>query len=80
MKMVQQFYCDCDLCGHKFPFSNGKYYGKKIANWDMMLCDICRKANWDGIVPETYPGFVRKLHALGIEVKLNDKGWIDIPL
>ena len=70
---------DCFICRRLFQFGEHVYDGRHIAEWDVQICRTCLSANWDGIVPQTHPDLVRHLEEKGIEIKLNAKGWLDIP-
>lgn len=70
---------ECFLCRSQFQFGPHAYRGKPINAWDMVVCDTCYKANWDGIVPLTYPHLIARLKSRGIGISLNRKGWIDWP-
>jgi hypothetical protein len=74
-----KFVCDCFLCKQSFQFGPHVYDGRRILEWDVMVCRTCYSGNWDGIVPETYPHLIPYLQARGVEVTLNAKGWIDWP-
>jgi hypothetical protein len=70
---------DCILCSRPFQFGPHVYNGRHIRQWDVQICDRCCRSNWDGIVPETYPGLFEQLKAKNIPFVLNDRGWLDIP-
>jgi hypothetical protein len=70
---------DCFLCKRAFQFGPHIHNGKRIPEWEMMVCDGCYKGNWDGIVPGTRPHLIPYLKSRGLEVKPNAKGWIDWP-
>jgi hypothetical protein len=70
---------DCLLCRRPFQFGPHVYNGRHIAAWDAQICDRCVNSNWDGVVPETHPELVAHLKARSIPVRLNAKGWINIP-
>jgi hypothetical protein len=70
---------DCALCKRSFQFGPHRYDGRKVQAWDVMLCSTCVSGNWDGIVPGSWPGFIKDLEARGIAIKLNDQGWLPIP-
>ncbi len=69
----------CFMCQSHVPFGNGNYQAKRILPWDIMVCDTCRQGNWDGIVPSSYPHFVKHLQDCGLSFELNKKGWIEWP-
>jgi hypothetical protein len=68
---------DCFLCSGRFQFCLGRYAGKPINAWDIMVCESCYRANHDGIVPGTYPHLIEHLKSRGMAVAPNAKGWID---
>ena len=70
---------ECFLCRSKFPFGPHTYNGSKIRAWGIMVCDTCRRSNWDGVVPSNYPHLVDYLQSQGLDIPLNDNGWISIP-
>ena len=54
--------------------------GSAVSQWGgIRICNTCRLSNHDGVVPMSYPHLKEHLESLGLEVKLNAKGWIDIP-
>lgn len=74
-----KFMYDCDLCSRPFQFGPHVYQGRPIKTWDIMACDICTSSNWDGLVPQQHPRLMQHLKDIGVEVKLNDEGWLPIP-
>jgi hypothetical protein len=70
---------DCFLCQQPFRFGSGRYDGRPVRAWDIMLCNRCEGSNWDGIVLEGHPRLEAHLKAKGVPVKLNAKGWLGIP-
>jgi hypothetical protein len=70
---------DCFMCKRPFQFGPHSYLGRRIAEWDIMVCDICYPSNWDGIMPERHPDLVPYLRSKGIEVRYNSRGWINWP-
>jgi len=70
---------DCSLCGRPFQYGPHIYNGRHIAAWDVQLCDICLRSNWDGIVPERAPRLLSHLKQRNIPIQLNASGWLDIP-
>ena len=71
---------ECFLCKQSFQFGPHIYDGKRIPGWDVMVCRGCYAANWDGIVPSTYPHLIPYLESRGASVALNEKGWIPWPV
>ena len=70
---------DCFMCKRPVQVGPHRYDGRNVPAWNVFICDGCRRANWDGLVPETYPHLIEHLKSKGIDVKLNAKGWLDIP-
>jgi hypothetical protein len=70
---------ECFLCGDMFQFGPGIYRGRKVAAWNIMVCNGCRTANHEGIVPSAHPRLVQHLNELGIRPKINSEGWICWP-
>ena len=74
-----KFYYDCFLCNRPFQFGPHIYDGRHIAAWNMEVCRRCYDSNWDGIVIEGRPKLVEHLKNIGVEIKRNAKGWVDLP-
>ena len=70
---------DCFLCERPFRFGPSAYHGRHVRQWGIMLCQRCEQSNWDGIVLEGHPRLEARLKAEGITIKVNAKGWLDIP-
>lgn len=67
----------CDACGAPYHHGPHRYDGHKIHAYDMMVCDTCYNANWDGWAPLREPGIIKHLEGKGIPIpKRNSKGWI----
>lgn len=77
--MSYQHFLECDMCRGPFRFSNGRYEGRPVKSWGVNLCNSCTGGNWDGIVPNQHPHFIEKLIANGVDIQLNEKGWLPIP-
>ena len=69
----------CFLCKRQVQVGPHRYEGRNVPAWNVFICDTCRSANWDGVVPGTYPHLIEHLKSHRIEIKLNAKGWLDIP-
>jgi hypothetical protein len=78
-KAADKTMIECFLCKRPFQFGEHIYDGRRVHAWDVMICNGCDKRNWDGVVPSARPHLVPFLQSKGIPVKLNAKGWIDIP-
>jgi hypothetical protein len=71
---------NCYLCSRDFHFGNGRYYGRWISKWEISICQTCLNGNWDGIVLAGPHSKLRKhLEQKGIEITLNENGWLPIP-
>jgi hypothetical protein len=70
---------DCFLCKRPFQFGPHVYKGRHIAAWGIQLCEVCLRSNWDGIVLEGHPQLEQHLKDKGIPIRLNGRGWLDIP-
>jgi hypothetical protein len=71
--------CECFLCSNEFQFGPHIYNGHRIPRWDVLLCSMCIKTNWEGVVPATRPHLVPYLKSRQLSVKLNARGWIEFP-
>lgn len=69
----------CFLCQTPFQYGPHIYSGRPVKAWDVMACNRCLDANWDGIVPSRHPRLIAHLEERGVEIRLNAKGWIDWP-
>lgn len=66
----------CDLCGRPYQHGPGRYEGNKWQRYDLMVCNTCHSANWDGIGPMLEKKFEAILAAKGITLPArNAKGW-----
>jgi hypothetical protein len=70
---------NCFLCRSSFQFGPHRYDGKPVNAWGIVVCLRCKSANWDGIVPTTYPHLIAHLNEKRIEPEINVKGWICWP-
>jgi hypothetical protein len=69
----------CFLCRSQFRCGMHRYDGRNVPAWGIAICKNCESANWDGIVPSSHPRLLDHMKSHGITVRLNKKGWIDIP-
>lgn len=70
----------CVCCGVSYEVGNGRYPVRPVKAWaNALICDTCRSANWDGIVPSTYPMLQAHLTANNIQPVENTDGWWPIP-
>jgi hypothetical protein len=70
----------CLCCLGKFECGGSSWPISPVRAWaDAMICNKCRSANWDGIVPTTYHALAAHLKAHGITPQENVRGWWPIP-
>lgn len=46
---------ECFLCKQSFEFGPHRFDGRRLREWDAMVCGACYRNRHDGIVPGTYP-------------------------
>lgn len=73
---------ECFLCQRPKQCGGGIWEAHYVPSWHLLLCNSCRSANHDGIVPTSTHGqrLVEHLRARDITIELNSRGWIPIPL
>ena len=69
----------CALCKRQFQFGPHIYEGRHIKEWNVEICDNCIKSNWDGVMIDRHPSLRQHLEKNGAEIKLNSRGWLNIP-
>ncbi len=69
----------CILCGARFGFAPHAYHGHWVDAWGVSICHACLGANSEGVALGRYPRLAAHLEARGIEIRLNEKGWLPIP-
>lgn len=75
----QQYIVQCILCKSGLPYGGHRYEGRYVCAWQVSICNGCEQANADGIVPGSHADLLGQLEKLGVDVRLNERGWIDIP-
>lgn len=66
----------CDLCRNPIVDEPHRHEWHMLSHYQMMLCPICYKGNWDGIGPAFEPIFEKHLLDRGISLpSRNAKGW-----
>ena len=70
---------ECIICQNPFQFGPHAHHGRHIKSWQADICNNCEAGNHDGVPPNVRPHLVEHLKAIGVEVALNAKGWIDLP-
>lgn len=67
----------CDVCGNSFQFGPHRYDGRKNQTYDIMVCNNCHNANWDGWAPHYEPQVTKNLSDRGLLLPpRNEKGWL----
>ena len=56
----------CDMCDRLFQFGPGRYKGKYIERYEMILCNSCFKSNWDGFPPGLEAQFIAHMKSKDI--------------
>ena len=74
-----RYHADCGLCGQRRQEAASAYQGRNVAAWGLWICNDCRAANHDGIVPESHAEFIAGLRARGVTLDYNALGWLKIP-
>lgn len=71
---MDQVKMNCDFCRNNFPFNpEGRGY---LAHLELCLCDICRRANSDGVAPMYATRLEQHLEKKGItKPKKNSEGY-----
>ena len=71
---------ECVLCEQSFAMDQPRSPLRPIRAWaNVLICDICRGINWDGIPVGKYPKLEAHLVAHRIVVKPNTGGLMPIP-
>ncbi len=66
----------CVLCDRLFQFGPGRYKGKYIEHYEMVLCNSCFKSNWAGFPPGLEAQFVTHMKSKDIALpERNKQGW-----
>jgi len=67
----------CFVCGQEFQYGPRRYAGKFIPRYQILACEVCYGAAWDGWGPGAEAKILTHLEAKGIPVPpRNDKGWL----
>jgi hypothetical protein len=69
----------CGLCGSAVQFGPHRYAGRKIVEWDTLICEVCENSNWDGLDPGHHRDLMQRLQATGIRLQVLPGGFIRIP-
>lgn len=67
----------CSICSNSFQFGPNIYRGQKIKGYEIMVCNTCYAANWDGWAPHLEHKLVEHLGNSQISVPpRNSQGWL----
>jgi hypothetical protein len=65
----------CDLCGARFQYGPLAYFGTYVLTYQVMACNKCYAANWDGWAQSLEETVTRSLRAKGLRIpERNTKG------
>lgn len=68
---------ECFFCGREFQFGPGRYAGKWLSWFQLMVCETCYRGNWDGWAPHYENKLVPHLTKLGIDIPpRNEQGFM----
>ncbi len=70
-----KFIFACDVCGNQHQFGPHRYDLRKNQTYDIMVCEICHKSNWDGWARHLESRVTRRLIEQGLPIpSRNEKG------
>jgi len=73
----EKFMYKCFMCGGDYQYGPHKYEGQWIRQYNISVCNICYKANWDGWAPEYETKLIEHLRKEGIPIpERNEEGWL----
>jgi len=58
----------CDLCGEEFQYGPIAYFGTYVPTYQVMTCNKCYAANFDGWAPKLEEKVTRNLKAKGFKI------------
>jgi hypothetical protein len=58
----------CDLCGEEFQYGPIAYFGTYVPIYQIMACNKCYAANYDGWAPDLEKTVTRNLKAKGLNI------------
>jgi len=70
---------ECFLCEREAQMGPHVYNIRNVPGWGIHACDMCRKSNWDGLLPDRNSKLVDHLNTHNIPINLNSDGWIAWP-
>lgn len=67
----------CDVCGGQFRYGPHRYDLRRNQTYDIMVCDTCHQANWDGWAPHYEEKVTKRLKEKGLPLPArNQKDWL----
>ncbi len=67
----------CFVCSRQFEYDPDSLKGNYVNAYEIMVCDTCYKANWDGWAPQLTSRLTDHLKGKGLSIpQLNDRGWL----
>jgi hypothetical protein len=67
----------CFMCGSDFQMGPHRYEGQHIPRYNIDVCGICYKTNWDGWGPYCEERLIEHLKQQDIPIpRRNKKGWL----
>jgi hypothetical protein len=69
----------CALCPEPFPYSQGRFAGRSVDEWGILICDACESMNQDGLDPGRHRELKKRMAAEGVKPESLPGGFIRIP-
>lgn len=67
----------CFICTNEFQMGPDAYRGKYVRRYDITVCEICWKGNWDGWAPHCESRLIAHLKEKGLPIPdRNENGWL----
>jgi hypothetical protein len=68
MAQNEQHMEKCDVCGQARPYGQHRYELRRNQTYDIMVCNTCHAANWDGWAPHYEDRVTRRLIEKGANI------------
>ena len=69
----EMFMFTCDLCGSKYQMGRHIYNGNHIPLYNLDVCELCYKGNWDGWSQHEEKKILNHLKEKGLPVPERNK-------
>lgn len=70
-------YGECFLCDRPYRAGPSIYDGRKIPAYDISVCMLCYRSNWDGFTYNDAAKIETHLKIKGLHIpQRNEKGWL----